>query len=438
MKHGLILGGEVVHFPRYHLKSQAWWLLLISGIFSLSVGLSNTFVNIYLWKVDHDYSVIGWYNFCVYATMPLAFLAAGYVAKRVHTVWALRIGIGMHAVFYGTTLFGGTRVAGLPALLGVLMGTAAGFYWFAFNTLCVQSTEPGERDHFFSLNGIMAALAGMLAPPTAGFFIAYEDRIAGLTGYHFIFAMSLALFVVATIVSLKLQARHLHARLQMKKALLALQQRPWRMIVMGCAVYGLREGLFLFLIGLLFFIASGSELRLGEFLLLQSALSFVSFFVVGRLLKPNNRIRVLGMGAGLMALAALFFTMPVTSQLIVAYGCLIAVAIPLFLTPLQGFIFDGMASLENASQMYAEHVIVREIFENTGRVLGIAAFLYLAARGITVTKVAHLAIGLGFVQLGTWALIRAGRPVIFERTRHFTPKANRQQTVKSKKGSSIR
>lgn len=410
-----------MHFPRYHLKSQAWWLLLISGIFSLSVGLSNTFVNIYLWKVDHDYTVIGWYNFSVYATMPLAFMIAGFVAKRMHTVWSLRIGIALHAVFYAMTLFGGKSITTLPLLLGAVMGLAAGFYWFAFNTLCVQSTGIGERDQFFSLNGVLAAIAGMLAPPTAGFFISYEDRVAGLTGYHFIFTLSLLLFVVATFVSLKLRAEHLHARLRLARAFHALHNRSWRMVVCGCAIYGLREGLFLFLIGLLFFIATGSELRLGEFLFLQSILSFVSFLAVGRWAKQNNRLRVLGVGAGLMALAALFFTLPITSKLIVAYGCLIAVAIPLFLTPLQGFVFDGISQLETADGLHAEHIIVRELFENAGRVVGIGLFLFISSHGLTTEKVAHLAMGLGFVQLGTYLLIRVGQPVQFQRIAHLHP-----------------
>src|SRR5579875_2695753 len=358
------------------MRPLAWWLLLISGIFSLSVGLSNTFVNIFVWKVDKSYSAIALYNLCVYAVMPIAFILACFVSKRLHTGWALRIGIFFHAGFYAVTLFIGERAAAVPYLLGMLMGLSAGFYWFAFNTLSLQYTERGERDRFFGLNGVLSAVSGMVAPPAAGYLITAEDRFGGLSGYHIIFGVSFILFALATLVSFKLYATPLDARLRLGRAFRALRKRPWRMVIVGCAVYGLREGVFIFLIGLLLYIATGSELRLGEFLFLQSVLSFVSFFLVGRYTKPHNRLKVLGMGACGMAGAALLFLLPISAKSIVWYGCVVAIALPLFLTPLQGFIFDGITSVEHEEKAHAEHVIVREIFGNAGRVTGIGIFLY--------------------------------------------------------------
>jgi MFS transporter, YQGE family, putative transporter len=391
------------------LKGQAWWLLVISGVFALSVALSNTFVNVYLWKVDKSYIAIGWYNLAVYGTMPLAFIVAGWIVHRMSGVWTLRIGILLHAGFYLVALTGGTTVARLPWMLGVVMGLAGGFYWFSFNLLCLRYTQAGSREKFYGLNGVMGAIAGMVAPPVSGFLISFEDRLGGLSGYHVIFSLSLGLFVLATGLSFRLHANRLDGKLRLHSGLTALRNRSWRMLMIGCTIYGLREGVFLFLIGLLMYLATSSEMKLGEFMLLQSALSFVSFYLVSRWIKPTNRLKAMGTGAVLMGGAALLFLLPMEARHILWYGSIIALSIPLFLVPLQGYVFDGISQLSEANLGDTEHVIVREVFENAGRVIGICAFLLLVGVAPNPRFIAYFAFGLGYVQLATFGFIMVGQ-----------------------------
>lgn len=394
---------------RTPLAGQARWLLGISGIFALSVALSNTFVNIYLWKVDKSYVAIGWYNLAVYCTMPIAFVIAGMLVHRIASVWALRSGILLHAGFYLTALLGGIMVARLPLLLGVMMGVAAGMYWFAFNLFSLRYTESGLRERFYGLNGVVGAIAGMVAPPVSGYLISVEDRFGGLTGYHVIFGLSLALFALATLLSFRLRASRERGEFSLQVGFTALRQRPWRMVMLGCMVYGLREGVFLFLIGLLMYIATSSEMKLGEFMFLQGVLSFISFYLVSRFVKPQNRLTSLGIGAVCMAGTALVFLLPVRAGLILVYGSLIAVFIPLFLVSLQGYVFDGISQMSRNSGEHAVHVVMREIFENAGRVTGIAVFLVLVSWSVKMAHIATLAVVLGFVQIVTWWFVWRGQ-----------------------------
>lgn len=395
------------------LNQQALWLLSVSGIFTLSVGLSNTFVNIYLWKVDRSFRSIGWYNLLVYLTIPMAFILAGWVAKHRDAVFTLRLGIGLHAGFYLLSLAGGTKIASWPGLLGFVMGAAAGMYWLSFNMLSFKVSESANRERFYGLNGVMGAVAGMVAPFVAGYVIQAEDRFNGISGYHIIFALSLGLFLLAVLVSLRLKDREKPGPLHLSQALLAWRVRPWRMVLLGCFSYGAREGVFLFLIGLLMYIATGSELRLGEFLLLQSGLSTLSFYGVSRFVKPNRRLWVLGAGAVGMAVAALIFLWPIRAGLIVLYGSIIALVLPLFLVTLQGVVFDGISAMDPRRALFMEHIIVRELLENAGRVTGIAIFLWLIAPHPTGPKIAYFALTLGFVQIITWILLWRGDSVRF-------------------------
>jgi len=387
---------------------SVWLLLLISGVFFLSVGLSNTFVNIFVWKVDRNFLSIGLYNLWQYCIIPLAFIVAGWIAKRTQPAVTLRIGITLHAIFYAIVLFVGNLMASKPSLLGAIMGLAAGFYWFSFNVLSLHVVEGSSRDKFYGFNGVVGAIAGVIAPPVAGYLISREDRLGGLTGYHVIFGISFALFILAIILSLKMHTSIQPSTLQLKLGLFALRDKPWRSILIGCSLYGLREGVFLFLIALLFYIATGSELKLGEFVLIQSGVSFVAFYVVGRFTKDSNRIVVMAIGAVLMACSALLYLLPIQTGVVLAYGIAISLSLPLFLVPLQTYVFNGITRLSEHGHASFEHIIIREVFENIGRVIGICVFLGVTLMFHQERAIGIFAVVLGFVQLGTWIFIYSG------------------------------
>ncbi|WP_054970829.1 MFS transporter [Alicyclobacillus ferrooxydans] len=389
---------------RVPLSREAWWLLFISGLFALSVSLSNTFVNVYLWKVDKDFRAIGMYNFAVYLLVPVMFFVAGWIAKRRSSVLTLRSGVLLHAGFYALTLWGGKWLAGYPFILGMLMGTAAGFYWCSFNDLSLRFTSSGSRDRFYGMNGVAGSIAGMAAPPVAGFLISFEDRLGGLSGYHLVFGLSLGLFILASFVSVKLSQPPLGLKFQFSTMFQGVRDPSWRRVLIGSSIYGLREGVFLFLIALLLYIATGSEMELGEFFLLQSALSFGAFFLVSRFVHPHNRKVFMGIGAALMACCAALFLFPLRTTTLVWYGAAIAVCLPLFLVPLQGTVFDTIGRLDNEdeSDVRMEHIVMREAFTNAGRVVGVGSFVIWIMFDPVGKTIPYLAFAMGLVQLVTW------------------------------------
>lgn len=75
-------------------------LLLIGGLYTLAISLSNTFVNIYLWKQTQNYVNLGLYNLASVVLQPLTFLVGGKLAKRIDRSILLRIGVGTLANFF--------------------------------------------------------------------------------------------------------------------------------------------------------------------------------------------------------------------------------------------------------------------------------------------------------------------------------------------------
>lgn len=179
-------------------------LLLIGGLYSLSVALSNTFVNIYLWKQSGEFVDLGIYNLSVIILQPLTFILAGRWAKKIDRVLVLRIGVIVLALFYMTVLFIGENASQYLILLGSLLGMGYGFYWLAFNVLTFEITEPETRDFFNGFLGILGSVGGMIGPIAAGLII---SNLTSSTGYTIVFGISLGLFSLAVFLSFSLKRR---------------------------------------------------------------------------------------------------------------------------------------------------------------------------------------------------------------------------------------
>ncbi|GAE24754.1 membrane protein [Halalkalibacter wakoensis JCM 9140] len=238
-------------------------LLIIGGLYALSIALSNTFVNVYLWKQSGEFVDIALYNLGSVVMQPFAFIIAGKFAKKIDRVVVLRAGVIALAIFFSTVLYLGENANEYLILLGVLIGTGFGFYWLAFNVLTFEITEPETRDFFNGFLGLLTSFAGMIGPILSGFII---TRMEQFTGYTIIFTISLSLFVAAVLTSFMLKRRPAEGQFYFTKILKERKNNPnWKQITRANFFQGLREGTFVFVIVVWVYIATGSELAIGTY-----------------------------------------------------------------------------------------------------------------------------------------------------------------------------
>lgn len=348
-------------------------LLIIGGLYSLSVALSNTFVNIYLWKQTGQYSDIALYNLSIVILQPLTFILAGRWAKKIDRVIVLRIGVISLALFYLAVLVTGTNASTYLLLLGALLGIGYGFYWLAYNVLTFEITEPETRDFFNGFLGILSSAGGMIGPIAAGIII---TRFEQFTGYSFVFGLSLALFGLAVFMSFSLKPRPASGRYCFKRIIEERKQNEnWRFITNAHFFQGLREGTFAFVISVFVYISTGSEMSLGTFGLINSGISFIAYYFASRLIKKKNRKKAILIGGILLYAAVLLIIWDLNFVKLLLYGGLIAIAYPLLLVPYSSTTYDVIGSGWKAAEMRIEYIVVREIYLNLGRIVSILAFL---------------------------------------------------------------
>lgn len=354
---------------------EAKILIVVSALFTLAMGLSGVFVNIFFWRETKNFTAIVMYNLMHYVMTPITFIAAGWLSKRKNGIWSLRIGLVLFALFFGLILLAGRNGSYYIYPLGILFGIASGFYWLAFNTLCFDFTAIDNRDTFNGYNGSCTGIAGVIAPITAAYII---SRFSGVKGYSVVFAITLSLFIVLIIISLFLKCDNYGSRLDLSRAL-GKNCGEWSSIRKAMFLWGFRDVIIVFIVNILIIQTTGSELTIGKLSLLGALISSGAFVLVQKIVKPPRRIAAVYTGA-VFSFAALWgLIINVNFTTILLYTVLDASFLPFFMIQMSSTTFN-VINRAHEENMRIEYMVNRDWVLNGGRIL--SSLILIAMLGI--------------------------------------------------------
>ncbi|QUL56554.1 MFS transporter [Paenibacillus tritici] len=387
------------------VRGQAALLLAVGGLYLLATVLAGTFLNVYLWKSRPDFAMIGWFTVAQQMAVGLSFWLGGKWVKQHNKMNALRLGIAVSGFFYLLVLWLRGDAVHYIWPLGLILGLAIGFYWLAFNIVFFEITDARNRDFYNGWMGLLGSLTGIVGPWVSGWMISYWQ---GGRGYRIVFILSLCIYGVAAVLSFGLHKRPRGGAYLWLEPWRELSRRdsPWRPAAAALLFQGIREGVFSFLIGLLVYIAAREESKLGQFALLTSAVSLISYYTAGRWFKPRARLG--GMLAGSLLLAA--FVLPLlwkvnyTTLLIMGIGT--SLCLPLYMLPMVSTSFDLMGVSEESAGKRVELVVLRELSLMSGRLLGLLVFIAVLSVNQSPQTITLLMLLLGAAPLGSWLVLR--------------------------------
>lgn len=383
---------------------QAILLLSVHGLFILSSALSGTFLNVYLWKSRQDYTMLGWFTIAQQVALGLTFWAAGKWVKEHNKMNALRLGIAVSGIFYLCVLWAGGHAVDYIWPLGLLFGVSLGLFWLAFNVVYFEVSSAENRDWFNGWIGLLGSITGIIGPWLAGWIITIMH---GESGYRFIFTVSMIIYGVTVVLSFFLHKRPVQGSYHWLEAYHRLKEGGvWKYAVWGLAVQGMREGVFSFLITLLVFVATDREAKLGQFALITSAVSLVSYWICGKWFKPKYRKTGMLIGAACMLLVIVPLLLDVNYTTLLVLGIGTSLFIPLYMLPSVSVSFDLMGLNRENVEKRVELVVLRELSLTLGRIAGLLVFIMvLSIRQDTLT-ITLLLLFLGASPIGSWIFMR--------------------------------
>ncbi|WP_042202016.1 MFS transporter [Paenibacillus camerounensis] len=385
--------------------NQAALLLAVNGLYLLASVLAGTFLNVYLWKARQDYSMIGWFAFSQQVAVGLSFWLAGKWVKEHNKMNALRLGIAVSGIFYLLVLWAGDHTSRYIWPLGLILGVSIGLFWLAYNIIYFEITDAQNRDHYNGWMGLLGSLTGIAGPFLSGWLI---SRLQGQRGYRVVFLVSLCIYAAAAVLSFWLKKRKSEGAYLWLEPWRELRRSGsgWRPVAGALLFQGLREGVFSFLIGLLVYIAAQAESRLGQFALITSAVSLLSYYAAGKWFKPRYR------SAGMLTGGILLLAVMVPLLWKFSYGTLLlmgigtSLVIPLYMLPMTSTSFDLMGESAESAGKRVEWVVLRELSLMSGRLLGMLVFIAVLSVSSSTRVIIVLLFALGAAPLGSWLLLR--------------------------------
>src|SRR5690606_5238944 len=135
------------------------------------------------------------------------------------------------------------------------------------------------------------------------------------------------------------------------------KQSPWRRLSPGLLMQGIREGVFIFIIGLLVYISTGNEMKLGNYSLITSAVSFIAFYIAGRWLRPERRNLAMLIGAVLITVMILPFFWKLDYVSLLTFGIGVSLFFPLYIIPITSTAFDYIGRDQESAAHRVEYVV---------------------------------------------------------------------------------
>jgi MFS transporter, YQGE family, putative transporter len=169
---------------------------------------------------------------------------------------------------------------------------------------------------------------------------------------------------------------------------------------------GMREGVFGFAIGLLLYIATKNELKIGNYSLITSALGLLSYWIAGWLFKRKYRLwgSFIGISVIIIVIIPLYWQVSYTTLLFFGIG--FGLFSPLYIIPITSVVFDVIGRNEESVEHRVEYVVLREMSLSTGRLFGTLICIAVISSNQSQPIFTTILLVIGSSPLAAWLLLR--------------------------------
>ncbi len=362
--------------PRLQRKAKV--AIALNALFGMAEALCSVFVSVYLWINSHDFNIVFKYYLAVYAVTPVLFVLAGWYSKARDRLHAYRMGLAMHAVFYAVLLHLRERSPDHAVVLGALLGATWGVFWAGANVFNFDVTPYGRRDYYFGMLSAVSGVVSLMAPVVSGFLIHFAPTPHA--GYHLLFGIVILLYMACFGLSFLLPRDSEPRPFRIMRALFpGKDQRDWQWIMWASLSLAGSFSIFPFLLSLLMYVRTGSELGVGGFASFQALASVAVSYWVGRTVTARTRRAYMRRGVAMLMMAGAMMLFPVNIVTLSLFGLFRSISGPLFGVPYSSLRMDVIQDCAEEPSQRIEYITAWEIPLAVGRIVSMTLAMALIA-----------------------------------------------------------
>lgn len=386
---------EVSHFKRQPHNFQI--LVLTNMVYAFVLPVIDIFVAAYVMRNSNDPVKVVIYQLTIYTGIPLTFLLNGFLLKHInikklYSAGMILSGVSMMIMMSLKTL----NLVGI-GFAGITMGLSFGFYWANRDYLALAITNDENRNYYYGLETFFYTIIAVVIPVTIGWFI---ESKGGDSQVHTAYLVITGAVFVVTILASVVCFRGTFKNPKQKKYIFFKFHPLWYRLLSLALLKGLAQGFLVTAPAMLIMLLLGKEGALGTAQSIGAIIAAIIMYILGRLSKPSDRIKIFAAGLILFAVGALFNGILFNQIGVILFMLLLLVAKPLMdlaYFPIQFKVIDIVSKIENRGEF--AYILNHEAGLYAGRFLGAGTFLVFAYAISTEIALRYAIIIIAVLQL---------------------------------------
>ena len=385
-----------------HFKSQSHnfqILVLTNLVYAIVLPVIDIFVAAYVMRSSNDPVKVVIYQLTIYTGIPLTFLLNVYLLKHFNIRKLYSAGMMLSAVSMMIMMSLKTLDLVGIGFAGITMGLSFGFYWSNRDYLALAITNDTNRNYYYGLETFFYTIIAVIIPITIGWFIESSGDTSQIhNAYIIITGVVFIVTVLASIVCF----RGTFKNPEQKQYVFFKFHQLWYKLLSLSLLKGLVQGFLVTAPAMLIMLLLGKEGALGTAQSIGAIIAAVIMYILGRISKPSDRIKIFTAGLVLFALGAIINAVLFNQTGVILFILLLLIAKPLMdlaYFPIQFKVIDIVSKIEKRGEF--AYILNHEAGLFVGRFLGAGTFLVLAYAISTEIALRYAIVIVAILQLGS-------------------------------------
>ena len=354
-------------------------LVIVNATYFIAATMSAVFVNVYLYAFTGSIYSMTLYAMVRFTMIPLGFYVGGMLSRKLSLSTILSIGLliiisafafllGFNHLFYDNYY--------LIFVVGLVLGSGEGLYWFSINSLNLQCSTKATRAKFVSTMAIFNSASTVVAPFVATMIVRLASTDA--QGYIRIFQIVIVLQIIAALISRKVENIYVNKSYTVLDKLNLKHDVQWRYVMVSHFIVGVRDSLLIVLTSILIYNATGGSGSLyGDLLTGFAVLNLLANFAARRLIERQNRLYMYAFGAILLFTSTMVLVLYPSIIGAIYFGVVNAIGNPFMVNTFNIIMMNALQDYMEEENIFGR-IIAKEFTLNGGRLLGMASILIFA------------------------------------------------------------
>ena len=354
-------------------------LVIVNATYFIAATMSAVFVNVYLYAFTGSIYSMTLYAMVRFTMIPLGFYVGGMLSRKLSLSTILSIGLliiisafafllGFNHLFYDNYY--------LIFVVGLILGSGEGLYWFSINSLNLQCSTKATRAKFVSTMAIFNSASTVVAPFVATMIVRLASTDA--QGYIRIFQIVIVLQIIAALISRKVENIYVNKSYTVLDKLNLKHDVQWRYVMVSHFIFGVRDSLLIVLTSILIYNATGGSGSLyGDLLTGFAVLNLLANFAARRLIERQNRLYMYAFGAILLFTSTRVLVLYPSIIGAIYFGVVNAIGNPFMVNTFNIIMMNALQDYMEEENIFGR-IIAKEFTLNGGRLLGMASILIFA------------------------------------------------------------